>query len=116
MKGGPIDIFGMNIKNFILYSKWYKYSEAAQKKIIAERDRLGMVCGNNKRGNNIPMDTTSNAAAIKKSKADISLLERKITSDIEEANNVNPYLLISNGQDIHGNIINIRSCRILLPH
>ena len=64
MEVGPVNISKMDLKIFIMYSKWSKYSEATQKNIISERNLLGVVNGKKNMGNKIPMVTTIQAATI----------------------------------------------------
>ena len=75
MEGVQVEISGMDINKFMLYSKLSKYSEATQNKIMAQHDQLVMENGKNKSGKKIPMDTTKYTDTIKSLKAKISLLE-----------------------------------------
>ena len=79
--GRTVEIFGMDIKNFILYSKWSKYFEVKQKKIIAERNQLGMGNKNRKRVKKIPITTTIQYTEINKIKDKVVLLDWNTTYD-----------------------------------
>ena len=81
-----VEISVMDINKFILHSKWSKYSEVTQNKIIANHDQLGIGKVNRKREKNIPKDTTGQSATIKNLKAQIALLDKKRSYDTKEAN------------------------------